>query len=272
MVDVRLVSDAGRIGPGRKFRLGLLFAISEGSHIYWRNPGDAGLPPQVNWELPDGFVAGPLFWPVPERLEEPGGLSVNAYTDSVLLFSWVQAPAMLDDGEVELRVKADWLACRKICVQEADSAVVTMAVAEPAEASADAGLFEQFASLVPRPAGQDPRLSGHARWIESNADPGVRTGVLVLETADPGLRLLNDEGAVLFFGEPTGDLDCESFQLDSRHSSPVKLVLHVRVRRLEGHRWPNSWGGVLSARAINESMDTVSVALSYSFSHSDVNP
>ena len=43
-----------------------------GWHGYWLNPGDAGLPMDVKWQLPPGFVAGPLRYPVPTRLEIAG--------------------------------------------------------------------------------------------------------------------------------------------------------------------------------------------------------
>ena len=38
-----------------------------GWHVYWRNPGDAGLPPEIAWTLPPGFTAGEIAWPTPER-------------------------------------------------------------------------------------------------------------------------------------------------------------------------------------------------------------
>ena len=43
-----------------------------GWHGYWLNPGDAGLPMDVKWQLPRGFSAGPLRYPVPTRLEIAG--------------------------------------------------------------------------------------------------------------------------------------------------------------------------------------------------------
>ena len=38
-----------------------------GWHVYWRNPGDAGLPTEIAWTLPPGFTAGEIAWPTPER-------------------------------------------------------------------------------------------------------------------------------------------------------------------------------------------------------------
>lgn len=272
MVNVRLISDSQRIEPGGKFRVGLLLVMCEGSHIYWRNPGDAGLAPRVSWTLPEGFVTGPLFWPVPELLEEPGGLSVNAYTDSVLLFSWIQAPVDLAEGSLEIGVKADWLACRKICVQEADSLSITILAAVEAEPGPEAGLFEWFSALVPRPSSQDNRLNGRATWAPSKSVPGMRNGLIVLESSTPELRLLDQAGSVSFFSNPTSDLTVENVHLDTRNSSSQRLVLHLSLRRLEGHNWPGQWGGVISARAVSGGIDTLRLAVNYDFTVQTTNP
>ena len=44
-------------------------APAPGWHGYWLNPGDAGLPMDVQWQLPEGFAVGPLRYPVPARLD-----------------------------------------------------------------------------------------------------------------------------------------------------------------------------------------------------------
>ena len=33
---------------------GLYFKLEPGWHIYWKNPGDAGEPPHIQWTLPAG--------------------------------------------------------------------------------------------------------------------------------------------------------------------------------------------------------------------------
>ncbi len=61
---VTLISDTDAPVPGQPFRLGLRFRLSPGWHIYWRNPGDSGLPPEISFTLPAGAPgrgAGPSF-------------------------------------------------------------------------------------------------------------------------------------------------------------------------------------------------------------------
>ena len=40
----------------------------KGWHGYWENPGDAGKPMTVEWQLPQGATTGPLRYPIPTRL------------------------------------------------------------------------------------------------------------------------------------------------------------------------------------------------------------
>ena len=64
-VEVALVSEQQAIVPGQKFLLEIRFDLQDGWHTYWVNPGDAGEPPRITWELPAGFQAGSIQWPYP---------------------------------------------------------------------------------------------------------------------------------------------------------------------------------------------------------------
>ena len=43
---VTLVSETDAIQPGQPFRIGLNLRMADGWHTYWKNPGDAGAPPE----------------------------------------------------------------------------------------------------------------------------------------------------------------------------------------------------------------------------------
>ena len=54
--------------PGQPLDLAIVMHTAPGWHGYWQNPGDAGLPMQVEWQLPPGVTAGQLRYPVPTKL------------------------------------------------------------------------------------------------------------------------------------------------------------------------------------------------------------
>ena len=49
---VSLVSDVATVEPGEPFRLGVHLELEEGWHVYWKNPGDAGLETHITFSLP----------------------------------------------------------------------------------------------------------------------------------------------------------------------------------------------------------------------------
>ena len=117
---VSLVSDTDSVSPGTPFRIGLRFRLTPGWHTYWRNPGDAGVAPELDLTLPKGAVAGPIAWPAPQRVTE-GPLMTYAYTGEVLLPLTVtpasSTPAS-NNANTTITADARWLVCKQICVPE----------------------------------------------------------------------------------------------------------------------------------------------------------
>jgi thiol:disulfide interchange protein DsbD len=72
-VEARLLIDASEVQPGEPFDVGVLFEMDRGWHIYWRNPGESGLPTRLDWQIQDAAV-GPIRWPAPEVFDEQDGL------------------------------------------------------------------------------------------------------------------------------------------------------------------------------------------------------
>ncbi len=141
---VSLVSDADAVAPGAPVRLGLLIRLAPGWHTYWKNPGDAGAPPEVRLDLPPDASAGPLAWPAPAPLRE-GPLVTFAYTGEVLL------PLTVTPGDAGLNVSAsaDWLVCKDICIPEQATFRLSLPRGQPAP-SVEAPLFAAAERRIPR--------------------------------------------------------------------------------------------------------------------------
>jgi DsbC/DsbD-like thiol-disulfide interchange protein len=149
IVRAELLADTGAIRPGRPFGLGVLLHIQSGWHIYWLNPGEAGEATSVRYTLPDGFAAGAVQFPVPERFEDPGGIVGYGYTDSLLLVSEITAPKDLAPGtRVTLRARARWLSCKDACVPGEAELKIELPVATSAE-PANAPLFAEWRDRLP---------------------------------------------------------------------------------------------------------------------------
>ncbi|MBV8376977.1 MAG: thioredoxin family protein [Verrucomicrobia bacterium] len=157
LVKAALLSDASSIAPGQKFRVGVLYRIEPGWHIYWKYSGDAGMPTKIQWQLPPGFKAGELQWPLPMREKEPGDLEVFDYTSEVLLFAEIEAPATLPAQPVSIQAKSDWLVCQSLCVP--GRAQISLNLPAGSNTPSDfAPAFQKYASRVPKQLGSPIKL------------------------------------------------------------------------------------------------------------------
>ncbi len=157
---VTLVSDTDAVAPGTAYRLGLRFQIADGWHIYSRNPGDAGLPPDLAWTLPAGTTVGDIAWPTPRRLPE-GPLMTFGYTKSAMLTLPATGP-----GPIQLH--ASWLICNNICVPEEADFNLDLPAGTPAS-SAEALLFDIAAQTQPRPSPFQARIAPDGTLVVGGA-------------------------------------------------------------------------------------------------------
>ena len=116
-LEARLVTDVEAVQPGDAFRVGVLFEMEKGWHIYWKHPGESGLATEVKFDVPKGFEVGPLRWPRPETFTQPGDIKGYGYSGRVLLMAEVTPPKDLEAGDtVSIHAEASWLACKEKCV------------------------------------------------------------------------------------------------------------------------------------------------------------
>ena len=161
--EAELISEVTSVAPGSTFWVAVHLRMDPKWHTYWRNPGDSGLATHLDWDLPEGFQAGPVEWPYPERVDLPP-LSVYAYEGEVLLLTRLQAPDTLVPGTtVPLRVRARWLACEVNCIPGEASLELTLPVMDqvPAPDPEKVKLFAAARAKLPlKTSGWEIQASG----------------------------------------------------------------------------------------------------------------
>ena len=145
-VSARLVAEGG-VAPGGTVTIALEEQIAPGWHTYWRNPGDAGAPTQIEWTLPPGWKADAIQWPVPKRLPV-GPLMDYGYEGRLWLLTRITAPADAH-GPALVKAHASWLVCRNICIPEEQALMLILNVGSAAPDPAVAKDFAAARALLP---------------------------------------------------------------------------------------------------------------------------
>lgn len=115
-ITVELLSDHSAVRAGDTVTIGLRIMLEDEWHVYWTNPGDAGLAPRIKWKLPAGFIASPPHFPAPKQI--PAGPLVSfGYDNELLLLSDIIIPIDVKiDSAFSFDAEVDWLVCRVECI------------------------------------------------------------------------------------------------------------------------------------------------------------
>lgn len=198
----RLVSAVSAVGDLQQVRLGLHLKLEPGWWTYWRSPGDAGLPAQVDWSGSENLAEATLLWPAPQR-HTLLGIETFGYEGEVLL----PVVARVDKPGTPLRLRAavDYLVCEKICVPvRADLALDLPA--GPAVASPFVDLVDRWRARVPA----DGAVAGLAveRVSLVRDGPGAATLAVRVSAREPlsAPELIVEGPPGLRFAKPRVDL------------------------------------------------------------------
>ena len=111
------------VQAGQPLWVGLQLTHQPEWHTYWRNPGDSGLPTQLELNLPAGITAGDVLWPLPRKLKA-GNLTNYGFDKTVLLAVPLTVSKQYKPNAtqtLDIQLHANWLVCRLECIpQEGD--------------------------------------------------------------------------------------------------------------------------------------------------------
>jgi DsbC/DsbD-like thiol-disulfide interchange protein len=223
-----LVLETGSPGP---VRLGFHIELEPGWHLYWENPGDAGLAPTVRWTLPEGFAAGPLLHPVPKKSVDEGLVSYVHSGTVLLICDITPSPSDRARRRWEADAVLEWMACRERCIV-GETAVRTVFPPGAEFLRRARSLFEADRPLFPRPLSESglTAAAGEAEW----------TGTawrIEITLAGPRVSQADD-----FYPYPLSDYVIEHAGVSCRNG---KIVLPVVPSRGSSSPPPIEVGGLV---------------------------
>ncbi len=182
-IALRLIAANSGAGTNANLRVGLEMQLAPGWKTYWRAPGDAGLPPSVDWTGSDNLAAAALRFPAPERFTL-FGLETYGYGGTVIFP--VDATLERPGDGAKLRAAVDVLVCEKICIPYRADLALDLSPGAGAP-SVHAHDLARFVSSLPPVDTNGTGLNGLTiEAADLRAGPGG--AVLVRVAADPPLH------------------------------------------------------------------------------------
>lgn len=159
-IAIALVPETTTPAAGSSVTLAFVAKPEAGWHGYWQNPGDAGVETTLDWTLPPGVRAGPLQYPVPQRLLI-SGLMNYVYEGPYTQFVTLQLPVGLAMGtKVPVSVTLDYLVCtRQVCVPEQAKLSTELTIGDGAIATDRRAQFDVWRRALPKPLGATARFA-----------------------------------------------------------------------------------------------------------------
>lgn len=178
---VRLITATDNLPAGSTLEAGLEFRFAKGWHGYWRTPGDAGIPPTVDWSASKNISGQEISWPAPHRLVIDD-LQNSVYENDVVL----PVKLFLKQARTSARINASitYAACSDVCVPFEAELILALPIGAGGP-SAESGLISSGQKRVPGSsdaAGVDvigTRFAGSASEPTLVVDLKSRSGAFV---------------------------------------------------------------------------------------------
>ena len=135
--EARLIAAGGSLA-------GFEVRLAPGAITYWRDPGDAGVPPVFDFAGSDNVAKVEPVFPAPRRIRESDGSQAFGYDSDVVFPLKIEAndPAK----PVTLKLHANFAVCETICLPAEARLTLTL----PSGVSPYAGLVEAALAAAPR--------------------------------------------------------------------------------------------------------------------------
>jgi len=147
--------------------VGLHVKLAPGWYLYWLNPGDAGLAPEVRWQLPAGLEAGRLRFPTPQKFVH-GDIVTYGFTDESLILCDIRRPKIYSGADrPSITAVLDWMACKESCITGETTVQVNLSIPSSTDIQKSKSILSRFSSRYPKPLSAAELSGSEARLIKS---------------------------------------------------------------------------------------------------------
>ncbi len=221
--DVALYAEKTAANNEEPLWLAFRIEPKEGWHSYWKNYGDSGAAPILEWTLPEGVTVGEPLYGTPHRMPVGPLMNYGYEGASSLLLPLTIAENYTGDT-VDVQLSAEWLVCEIECVPQVGEWSFSIPVGQAENINAN--IFAEARSMLPELSYWDATLS-----VSQNASELL---AFVDESELEGLK------SAYFFPESEG----VALYADTQTWEVSGDGLRLRIPR-EGELEPTTGNGIL---------------------------
>ena len=181
--EVSLISERDVTQAGETFFVAFDIKIKPKWHVYWRNPGDSGLPPEIFWAEDGNPGAGDFIWPAPHEQIVLENEIVNYGFENRLVLPFavsVPADAVLGDP-VRLKGTLEYQICEEVClIEREDFERIILVGSAPRINEANGQLIADWTNRAPLDLNGEAAFIGQVQdenWTLSISSPELASGV-----------------------------------------------------------------------------------------------
>jgi thiol:disulfide interchange protein DsbD len=205
-VEVKLVAEIETVDNSNSFWVALDHSLQSGWHTYWKNPGQAGMAPQISWHLPAGFQVEEVVFPTPEKFNT-GDIVTFGYKDDFILLAKITAPKDFK-GKPDISCDISFV----VCSEESCLPQEVHATLEERDGLETKKLFTQARENLP---------------LQKSFEPATLQGELVV------FKLPVNTDSVQFFPEESDCIDCSIEPIVEKNQMILKAE-KCPIERLKG--------------------------------------
>lgn len=221
---IRLISEYDGVKDHQRLKIGLQVQLAPGWKIYWRNPGDAGIPPQFNWQGSRNLQSAEVHWPRPEEFDV-FGLTTWGYHDEVVYPITIE---LTEPGApLDLELDLFFGICEQVCIPYREKLALSLTDRQGGP-SAEAGLIREFAALVPPTIGSAEAQISRATATALDDNSFLVKAVASARFQKPGVIVEGEEG--VYFAPQSMELSDDGLEARFR----IKADLLKKTDRIAG--------------------------------------
>ena len=154
-ITTRFVTKSNIDQASKTIEIGWWINREKGWHTYWESPGDVGVPPNLEWELPMGVSFREMLFAPPQLVKMFQVFAHGHREETLFVCIFDVSRKLVLDEVLSFKAKASWLTCYRTCVPAyADLEISIPVESEPQRDKKWNPLFEKFRKLQPVDAPQ----------------------------------------------------------------------------------------------------------------------